>query len=112
MIVRVALVARACRAAPLRPPSALITPKLRRTLRSTCARSIQRRSPVPSAWGIETAATASLVQSQRLSRGVSVLPMPKPETEAIAPAATATMAIANSVVIAARTSRTSKSRDG
>jgi len=49
---------------------------------------IQRRRDVAARWGIDTAATASLVSTARVKSGVSTLPTPKPATDAMAPATT------------------------
>ncbi|HKP50008.1 MAG TPA: hypothetical protein VJU17_08345, partial [Gemmatimonadales bacterium] len=54
------LVARECSSAPVRPPAALVNPKLHTTRRSTWPFTSQKRIAVPTRCGIETAATASL----------------------------------------------------
>src|SRR5574337_446416 len=80
------LPARLCSSAPASPPPALVSPKLRSTRRSTCARRRQKRSAVASTCGTDTAATASRVPTRSAKSGVSRLPMPNPATDAMPPA--------------------------
>src|SRR5688572_18591957 len=83
------LVAHVFSSAPVRPPAALVKPKLRTTFQSTSRRNRQKRIDVPIAWGIDTMATASFAPVVRAIAGVSKLPMPKPATDATAPPKTA-----------------------
>ena len=69
--------------APVNPPAALVSPKLRSTcLLTYFLQKIKRRS-VPKKWAIDTPATAIPVPTLRARRGVIRLPIPKPEIVAI-----------------------------
>ena len=82
---RARLVAHVFKSAPVSPPAALVTPKLRTIVQSTSRRNRTKRIDVPMKWGIDTAATATFAPVAAAMAGVSRLPMPKPATDATAP---------------------------
>ena len=79
------LVAHVFNSAPVKPPAALVNPKLRTIDQSTSRRNRQKRIDVPMTWGMDTAATASFAPLVAAIAGVNRLPMPKPATDATAP---------------------------
>ena len=90
---RTGLLAKLCSSAPISPPTALVTPKLHKTPRSTYRRRRQKRTAIPIRCGTDTAATAVFVSTRSAMSGVRMLPIPNPATAAIALATTEAIAM-------------------